>query len=369
MRDPYKIVVWGPGGLGAVTIWEVLQSDAFELVGVKAYDPAKEGKDIGELMGLGAVGVTVTTDIQKALEIDCDCVVMTARDTGDFNTDDEIIQILEAGRNLVTPLPYHNAYFFRDQSFVDRLRAACEKGQSVFHASGIDPDLVSDRVVPAITGMCSDIKSIKLQENWDSSSTTADLLAIVGFGKSVAEASAVPVAAAISTNFLKSITYSMEEVMGVKYDRVEETHDYIEAHHDIESMYINIRKGDVARVTHRMQGFVDSKGPEPFFTIEYNWVIGDSMLPEGVNPGEKWVITIEGRPSIKTVMEMRASHYNEDRLYQIGNLQTEPGYHATMAPCLQAIPKICAAEPGWLPSFGATLHWMQDYRELAPSPD
>ena len=43
--------------MGQVAIWEVLQSDAFELVGVRSYSESKEGVDVGTLMGIDPVGI------------------------------------------------------------------------------------------------------------------------------------------------------------------------------------------------------------------------------------------------------------------------------------------------------------------------
>src|SRR3990172_1562302 len=62
---PYKIIVWGPGYLGAACIKEVLHRPEFELVGVLAYNEEKNNKDIGELLGIGSLGIKVTTDQEK----------------------------------------------------------------------------------------------------------------------------------------------------------------------------------------------------------------------------------------------------------------------------------------------------------------
>lgn len=367
MRKPYRVIVWGPGGLGAVGLWEILQSPAFELAGVRVYSEAKNGIDAGILIGVDPVGVFATTDVDALLRLDCDCVLYTARDMGNWNTDDEILRILEAGKNLVTPLPYHNAHLFRDASFKARLDAACQAGQSVFHATGIDPDLISDRVLLALTGLCTDVQQIRLQENWECTSTPPELQQIAGFGKSPEEARAVPMAAAVSTNFLQAIGHTVAEVLGVRYDRIEEMHDYVVASERIESTHITIEPGQVGRLTHRFAGYIDSKGDEPFFLMEYNWVLGNAMLPPGVLPGQYWIAEIEGRPSMRMVIDLRASLRKPERFYTIGNFKSEPGFHGTMAPCLQAIPKICAASPGVLPSFGPSLHWMQDFRDLVRS--
>lgn len=362
MRKPYRVMVWGPGGLGAVSIWEILQSAAYELVGVRCYGEAKNGVDVGTLIGIDAVGIKATTDVEALLAIDCDCIVYTARDMGNFNTDDEILMLLSRGKNVVTPLPYQNAHLFRDKAFSDKLHAACKAGGSVFHASGIDPDLISDRVLIALTGMCTEVKSLKLQENWECSGTEPELLAVAGFGQSLEDAARIPVAAAVSTNFLKAIAYTVERLLGVHYERVEETHENIPAPHELVCQHMTVRPGTVGRVTHRFRAWVANQ-EEPFFTMEYNWVIGYEMLPEGVRPDQAWVAEIEGRPSLKMSIDMTTSLKTRERYYQVGRLRTEPGYHGTMAPCLQAIPHICTAQPGVLPSFGPGLHWMKDPRD------
>ena len=147
MRDPYKVMVYGPGKMGSVAIWEALQSPAFELVGVRVYSDAKNGKDVGELLGLEPTGIKASNDEAELAAIDCDCIIYTALDMGNFNTDDEVLALLASGRNIVTPLPYQNAHLFREQAFLDKLDAACAAGNSVFHATGIDPDVISERVL------------------------------------------------------------------------------------------------------------------------------------------------------------------------------------------------------------------------------
>ena len=361
-RDPYKLMVWGPGRMGKLTIWQTTQLPEFELVGVRAYSEAKEGVDAGELIGVEPLGVKVTTDVDALLQIDCDCIVYTAHDVGTYHTDDEILKLLAAGKNVVTPLPYHNADLFREAEFVEKLRAACAQGDSTFHASGIDPDWMSERVLLALTGACSDVKSIKLQEHWDCTFAEEGPLRYVGFGQSPEEADKVEVTKTIASNFTRAIVRTAEKMLGVSYDRVVESHDYIPTPQDIHEPFF-IGAGTVGRITHRMQGHVDSIGAEPLFTIEYHWLMGEGMLPEGISPGQYYVATIEGCPSMKMSLDIKVSNYNDDRVYKFGNMEVEPSYVATITPCLQAVPHVCAAAPGLLPSFGPGLNWMQDLRD------
>lgn len=364
MREPYRVVVFGPGGLGTVAIWETGRLPEFELVGVRAYSEAKHGRDAGELIGIDPLGVVATTDLAEALAIDCDCVIYTARDMGDFNTDDELIEILEAGRNVVTPLPYQNAALFRQDGFGERLDAACAAGGSSFHATGIDPDLITDRVALALTGICTELRSLRIRETWPANKLDPELLGIVGFGVSPSDAEASPVASGVSSSVLNAIGRTAERSLGVRYDRVEESHDFVATPDEIEIRDFPVPPGTVGRVTHRFQGWVDEIGEDPFFTMEYNWILGWGMLPEGVARGEYWVVEIDGTPSARMSVDLRAELDGDQRFYRIGDAKTDPGYHGTIAPCLQAIPFVCDAEPGVLPSFEPPLHWKRDLRDL-----
>lgn len=362
MKKPYKIIVWGPGRMGSICIWEMAQSDAFELVGVRAYSEKKHGMDAGELIGIEPLGVKASTNVEELLELECDCVVYTAHDEGTYHTDDEILQILAAGKNIVTPLPYQNAHLFREPEFIAKLEAACEQGQSVFYAGGIDPDLIPNRVLLALTGGCADVKSIRLQENWDCSEAAPGPLQYIGFGQKPEDAEKIEVSKTMAANFTKSIVHTAAKVLGVTYDRIVESHDYIAAKEDIHKPFL-IKAGTVGRITHRMQGFVDNIGPEPLFTIEYHWLVGDTMLPDGVHPGQYYVATIEGRPSLKMTLDFSVSNHSDESFFKMGNLEVEPSYVATIIPCVQAIPHVVNAKPGLMPSFDPSLNWKQDLRD------
>lgn len=357
MAAPYRIVVWGPGGLGSTSVAEVLQSPGFKLVGLRVYSEHKAGVDAATLFGLPPCGVLTTADAAEALAIDCDCILYTARDYGNYNNDDEILQILAAGRNVVTALPYQHAHLVRDPAFMARLDAACRQGGSVFHATGVDPDVISDRLAVAATGFCNDVSSMKLQENWDFNYTPADTLALCGFGKTVEEARQMPVAGIIADNFLKQVCLAMGEALDVEFARVENEHEYVLAPQDITTATTSIKAGTVGRVTHRWSGYTAERPERPFFTIEVNWVMGDSMLPPGVEPNQYWVVTIEGRPSVKLVVDLKASMETQQRFLMIGDTPSEPGYHAVVASMLQAIPRICSAKPGYLPIARQAIHW------------
>lgn len=363
MRDPYKVIVWGPGRMGGISIWEVINSPAFELVGVRVYSEHKNGVDAGELVGIEPIGVIASNNVDYLLSLDCDCVIYTAHDEGTYHTDEEILRILSAGKNIVTPLPYQNVQLYREKGFVERLEAACTEGQATFYADGIDPHLIPNRILLGLTGGSADVKSIKLQEHWDCSEAEQAPLQYIGFGRAPEEAEKIEVSKTMAKNFMNGIVETAGKVLGVKYDRVLVSHDYYAASADI-SRPFPIKAGTVGRITHRMQGFVDKVGPDPLFTIEYHWHIGDTMLPQGVEPGQHYVGLIEGRPSMRMTLNYSVSNQSKERFFKLGNMDVEPSYIATIMPCIQAIPLVFASAPGLMSSLDPSINWKHDFRDI-----
>jgi hypothetical protein len=77
-REPYQVIQWGTGAVGAEMITAILDNRAdFDLVGAKVYSEAKRGKDVGTLVGRDPVGVLATADTAEVIAMAADCVLYT----------------------------------------------------------------------------------------------------------------------------------------------------------------------------------------------------------------------------------------------------------------------------------------------------
>ena len=128
----YRVIQWSTGNVGRYALRGIIGHPDLELVGLCVHSAAKDGRDAGELCGLGPVGVTATNDADSLLALDADCVSYTA--TGDLRPGeavDDLCRILESGKNVVSssivPLVHPPS---ADRGFVDveRLEAACKAG-------------------------------------------------------------------------------------------------------------------------------------------------------------------------------------------------------------------------------------------------
>src|SRR5689334_9122245 len=90
-------VVWGTGNVGRAAIRAVEAHPKLELAAVLVHDPAKVGRDAGELAGLeNGLGVAASDDIDAVLASGPGAVVYAA--TGDIRPDEALADIGKIGR-------------------------------------------------------------------------------------------------------------------------------------------------------------------------------------------------------------------------------------------------------------------------------
>lgn len=163
-------VVWGTGNVGRASIRAVTANPALELVGVIVANPAKVGRDAGDLADLGVhLGVAATDDADAVLAASPGAVVYAA--SGDIRPDDAVADItraLAAGAVVVTPSVYA---LYDPKSAPPELRdpveAAAKTGGGALFVSGIDPGWGNDILPILVSGLAGTIDQIRCQEIFD----------------------------------------------------------------------------------------------------------------------------------------------------------------------------------------------------------
>lgn len=365
---PLRVLVWGPGGLGRICIREIVGLPEFCLAGVLAYSPENHGLDAGTLAGTAHVGVTVTTDLATALEIDADVVLHLARDYGRYSAADDIAAFLRRGRNVLTVHPFHHADAFSAIStpdgVMDTIQRACEDGFSTFHATGINPGVVADRLAPTLTGLCTQVKKVRVYETWDHAHFNNKTLTVIGFGKKPEGIEANPAIARMIDNYCAHNLFRLASSLDLQITDTHVDHEWALAPTELEFPTITIAEGTVGRLTRSWCARTANGGPR--LTVEVNWTLGrGEMLPVGMDPEHYYGVEVEGTPSLRMGLSIAGSLDQRKHLVIDGDPTSEPGYYAVVATCLQAVPYVAAAPPGLLPPAGPLLHWSPDFRDLA----
>jgi hypothetical protein len=330
----YRVIQWATGFVGQEAIKGVLAHPDLELVGTWVHSPEKAGKDVGELCGIGRIGVTATNDVDELLALEADCVVY-APVLASTNT---VIRLLESGKNVVTPVGwiYPNAATPK----LAELEAACRAGNSTLHGTGINPGGITERFPLAVSALCRNIRHVRAEEfsdirNYPTDSVVRDIML---FGKSPEQAEASPMLQILGDGFMQSIDMVAAELGWTLDAEKRTTHEMAVTTKDLDTPVGVLEAGTVAAQRFTWEGLVDD---ESVMTVRVNWLMGEEDLdpPWTFGPeGQRFEVEIDGEPPVSVI-------FHGLHPPVVGE-QPEIGLIAPAMHCVNAIPYVCEAAAG-----------------------
>jgi len=359
--QPHRVIQWSTGNVGRLALRGIINHPGLELVGLLVHSDAKAGLDAGELCGVGPTGVLATTDIDAILAMDADCVSYTA--TGDLRPSeavDDMCRILESGKNVVAtsvvPLVYPPHARTTMPGVVEQLEAACAEGGTSCFTSGIDPGFANDILPIFLMGVSERVDSVRIQEilNYDTYDQPEVLFGTMGFGQPMDAMPLILFPTALTLAW-GPVVAMIADSLQLELDEITEWHEKWEAPVRYETAVGPIEAGTMAGLRFEVRGIV---GGEERIVVEHVTRMHNDVAPEwphGTNPQGGYRITIEGSPTIKVDLEIVGADGDHN----------DGGLVVTAMRILNAIPAVCAAEPGVLSSLdlpvvsGALLasHW------------
>jgi len=305
------------------------------VVGALVYSAAKADRDVGELCGLGPLGITTTRDPDDIVALDADCVLyMPQGEMNPMGALDDICLLLASGKNVVSTAVTSLIYpASMGADVVDKLEAACAAGGSSFHATGIEPGWAAEVLPLTMSGLFGRIDSLLVQELLDYSTYDVAfmLFDIMGFGK--APDAPVPLAdPVLAGSTFRASLMLVADGLGATIDDFS-----YDRRVSVAAAPFDVKAGRIEAGTVSAQRFGCSAiiGGRPALTIEHITRLGDGEAPEWPT-GRGWKVTVEGRPSM--VLESRIATHGED--------ETDQGCLGTAMHAVHAIAPVCAAAPG-----------------------
>ncbi|MFF1374828.1 dihydrodipicolinate reductase [Streptomyces sp. NPDC058308] len=335
-------VVWGTGNVGRAALRGVEAHPGLSLAAVLVHDPAKVGRDAGELAGMATrLGVAATDDVGAVLAARPRAVVYAA--SGDLRPEEalaDVVRAVRAGAVVVTPALYP-LYDRRSAppEFRDPVLAAVAEGGGSLFVSGVDPGWGNDVLPLLISGLGSTLDAIRCQEIFDYSTYDQEdsVRHLIGMGHPM-EYEPLMLAPSVPTMVWGGQIRLMARSLGVELDAIRETLE----RHPLDTTVRTRTMGEFAAGTQgavrfEVQGIV---GGEPRIVIEHVTRIHPSCAPHWPSPpdGGDGVhrVIVEGRPRIEVTVE--ATDEGENR---------SAGGNATAAGRLvNAVDWLAAAEPG-----------------------
>lgn len=335
-----RVVQWATGPVGREALRAIIEHPDLDLAGVVVYSAEKEGVDAGDLCGLPRTGITATRDPAPALAGGPDAVCYTPG-IPDF---DEVCGLLAGGANVVaTPfLFYPPAY---GPSVVNPLADVCRRGGTSVHGTGINPGFVADLLVLVSTGLLRSLDHIEVHEvgNWSLLESRAMVFDNARFGAPPADAALAsnPYARTMSGYFRESICM-VAAGLGVTLDRCTESQDLLVADEPIDILSGTVEAGTVSGQHYRWAGV--AAGRDLLSIDAWWWVGGDRPESYPSRRPDGWSIDIEGTPSMR--LSMLALGSLDPRSPLPIKAHVEAASVATAMHAVNAIPVVCAAEPG-----------------------
>jgi len=330
----YRVIQWATGGVGQAAIQGILSHPELELVGAWVHSTAKAGRDVGEICGLGPIGITATHNIDEVLALEADCVLYAPI----MANKEEVLRILDSGKNVVTPL----GWFYPKRDDVADLEAICRKRKVTLHGTGIHPGGMTERIPLILSAFSRSITHVRSEEFSDIRTYGApDVLEkVMLFGSKPEAARKSPMLQLLAGGFYQSIDM-VADALGLTLDPEKRTTlELAVATKPIPSPMGDIQPGCVAGQRFTWQGTV---GDTPVITARVNWLMGEENLdpPMSFGPeGTRYELEIEGDPPLYAVI-----HGCHPESIEAG-LRRNPGIVTTAIHCVSAIPYVCAAKPG-----------------------
>lgn len=317
--EKIRTIHFGVGHVGAEIARLAASRPNIEIVACIDTDPAKAGRDLAEIIGAAQpTGVVVFGDAGAVLSsTEADVVVHC---TGSYllQVFPQVNQIVEAGFNVVSTCEELSYPQLQHPDLADRLDAAARAHRVTVLGTGVNPGFTMDNLPLALTGVCQEVRSMRVTRVVDASRRRLPLQRKVGPGLSVKAFQERVKDGTVRHVGLLGSAALIAEGLGWDLDDLSETTQPVVADRAVSSDHFRVQPGQVRGIHQVVRGL---KGGRVVLVLELQMTLGEEDPRDAV--------VIEGTPPIDMVIR--------------GGIH---GDRATAAVIVNSIPLVAAAGPG-----------------------
>jgi len=344
---PYRVVQWSTGNVGRHALAGIDAHPELELVGLFVSNPAKVGRDAGELAGLDhPLGVAGTGDTDALLALRPDCIVHTAM------ADDRIVEalgdlerFLAAGVNVVSSSPVFLQYPEPGDPMAAPLIAAAERAGVSLFVNGVDPGFANDALPLVLTGISERIEEVRCSEvlNYDTYNQPMVLFDIMGFAHPLDH---VPLLLqpGVLTMAWGSVVRQIAAGLGVTLTGITEWYEREAAPEDFDIPAGTVPAGTAAALHFEVRGLV---GDRAVVVVEHVTRLRDDLGASWPQPAGDgcYRVQVTGEPMYTLDLQLMGTD---------GDHNTA-GLKATAMRLVNAVPAVVAAPPGLVTALDLPL--------------
>ena len=292
MRKKIRVVQFGVGPIGASIARLMRQKASLEIVAAVDNDPAKAGRDLGEIAGASDApwGIMIVPEISAALQRPVDVVVHT---TSSYlaNVMDELLACLSAGCCVVSTCE-ELAYPFRKHPELSAKLDAAAKDEGVaLTGTGVNPGFVMDKLVLTLSAASQRVDWARATRVVDASKRRLPLQKKIGAGMDPYEFREQVATGAIKHHGLPESVAMVADGLGFPLDDISETIEPILAEETVKTEFLEVAPGQVAGVHQIARGV--SAGQEKIL-MELQMYVGARQPSDSVE--------LRGEPNLSMII-------------------------------------------------------------------
>jgi 4-hydroxy-tetrahydrodipicolinate reductase len=316
-----KLIVVGVGSTGTAVVRLALKK-GMEIVG--AFSRRQHlGEDIGELVGMGKVGVSISSELGNISNTHADVAVYTTVSTLE-NLYPQILPAIKAGINVISTADELGfPWIYPKAKEIDE---AAKKYNVTVFGTGANPGFLTDVVPIVLTSGCQKVTKITVKRVTDFSPYGGIVAEQFGIGLSKEDWNEARKEGKVLGQFiLPGLIKYIADCIGLELDEVKEEFEAVIARVPRVGQYCKVEKGNVAGISQFAYGI---KKGQKIIILEMNATIQPEA--EKVETGNFWAI--EGEPSIFAAAKILP--VNKESLL------------VTSARVINSIPGVIKAKPG-----------------------
>jgi 4-hydroxy-tetrahydrodipicolinate reductase len=320
-----RVLHFGLGPIGAAVVRQVAARSGFRIVGAVDIDPAKAGRDLGDVASVGRrLNVKVSPDATKALKTSGPDVAVLCTSSSLTRVMPQIETILKANVPIVSTteeLAYPAGPNVRLAREIDRL---ARKAKAAVLGTGVNPGFVMDALPITLTGVCERVEAIRIDRIQDARVRRLPFQQKIGSGLTREQFQRKVEDGSVRHVGLTESISMIADALGWRLDRITDEIQPKIAAETVSSEYLAVDAGYVCGI---IQDGVGYRNGRAVIALHMEAYLG---APESYD-----AVRIEGSPALTMTI--------------VGGVH---GDVATASIVVNSIPKIVGAAPG--------LHTMRD---------
>jgi hypothetical protein len=260
VKKKIRVIQYGIGPIGASIVKLLRQKESVDIVGAIDSDPAKIGRDLGEVAGAHDApwGVRVSGDAKGVLDQSAD-VVMHTTSSSLPKVIDQLLNCLDVGSCVVSTCEELSYPYRTYPELSEKLDKAAKDAGVALVGTGVNPGFVMDKLVVTLAAVSQRIEHAKAVRIVDASKRRLPLQKKIGAGMSVEEFRAKVKEGTIKHVGLPESVAMVADSLGLKVDRITETIEPKVATEHVQTEFLSVEAGQAAGVHQIARGFSEGK--------------------------------------------------------------------------------------------------------------